>query len=128
MDFYIGERVFCSVSGVIGDVIKMYRPTASEPQLMVKTLDGSKYHAPISMWRPYRFGLKAKQVMVDEFITNKDQLIANAGQSASMSAAAPLLRETMEIHVDGKTLTVYKDEIEKELYKHLGVGLMQFGG
>ena len=40
------------------------------------------------------------------------------------SAAQPLLRETMEIRVDGKPVTVYVDEIEKqltrELYAHLG--------
>ena len=39
-------------------------------------------------------------------------------------AAQPLLRETMEIRVDGKPVTVYVDEIEKqltrELYAHLG--------
>ena len=40
------------------------------------------------------------------------------------SAAQPLLRETMEIRVDGKPVTVYVDEKEKqltrELYAHLG--------
>lgn len=40
------------------------------------------------------------------------------------SAAQPLLRETMEIRVYGKPVTVYVDEIEKqltrELYAHLG--------
>ena len=40
------------------------------------------------------------------------------------SADQPLLRETMEIRVDGKPVTVYVDEIEKqltrELYAHLG--------
>lgn len=44
------------------------------------------------------------------------------------SAAQPLLRETMEIRVYGKPVTVYVDEIEKqltrELYAHLG---LQYG-
>ncbi|NCE76145.1 hypothetical protein D1157_14260 [Anaerotruncus sp. X29] len=44
------------------------------------------------------------------------------------SAAQPILRETMEIRVDGKPVTVYVDEIEKqltrELYAHLG---LQYG-
>lgn len=128
MDFFIGERVICSVNGVVGDIIKFYTPTACEKQIMVRTLDGRNYHAPISMWRPYQFGLKAKQVIVDEFVTNKNQLIADAGQSASMSSAAPVLRETMKINVGENVVTVYKDDIEKELYKHLGIGLMQFGG
>lgn len=57
-----------------------------------------------------------------------EPMIAEVGQSASISAAAPVIRETMEIRVDGKTLTVYKDEIEKELYKSLYYGLgLQLG-
>lgn len=57
-----------------------------------------------------------------------EPMIAEAGQSASMSAAAPVIRETMEIRVDGKTLIVYKDDIEKELYKSLYSGLgLQLG-
>lgn len=35
------------------------------------------------------------------------------------TAAAPLLRETMQINVGGVMTTVYKDEIEKEIYKAL---------
>lgn len=54
-------------------------------------------------------------------------MIAEAGEKAAMSAAAPILRETMKIHVDGQDVLVYKDEIERELYKHLGVGLMRGG-
>lgn len=56
MDFYIGEMVICSESGVIGNIIKFYKPTASEEQIMVRTLDGRKYHAPARTWKPYRFG------------------------------------------------------------------------
>lgn len=45
------------------------------------------------------------------------------------SAAAPVLRETMEIRVNGKPVIVYKDEIEKGLYKSLYSGLdVQLGG
>ena len=43
--------------------------------------------------------------------------------------AAPILRETKDIVIDGNVVKVYKDEIEKELYKqlysHLG---LQIGG
>ena len=43
--------------------------------------------------------------------------------------AAPILRETVSRVVDGKVATMYKDELEKVLYKdlysHLG---LQFGG
>ena len=41
----------------------------------------------------------------------------------------PILRETITIMVEGKPQIVYKDEIEKQLYKHLYSGLgLQFGG
>lgn len=46
----IGDRVICS-TGVKGTVIKIYRPTASEEQIMVRTDDGRMYHAPYHMWR-----------------------------------------------------------------------------
>lgn len=55
-------------------------------------------------------------------------LLASASQPAAESAAQPVLRETMEIYVEGKPVIVYKDEIEKQLtrglYAHLG---LQFG-
>lgn len=35
------------------------------------------------------------------------------------SASAPVLRETMQINFGGVMTTVYKDEIEKEIYKAL---------
>lgn len=34
-------------------------------------------------------------------------------------AAAPVLRETMQINVGGVMTSVYKDEIEREIYKAL---------
>lgn len=55
-------------------------------------------------------------------------LSETTSMSASESAAQPFLREAMEIRVNGKPVTVYKDEIEKQLtrglYAHLG---LQFG-
>lgn len=50
---------------------------------------------------------------------DEPQIAANAGVSAGISASAPALRETMQINVGGVMTTVYKDEIEKELYKAL---------
>lgn len=45
------------------------------------------------------------------------------------SMTEPILRETMTVMVDGSPTVVYKDEIEKQLYKglypHLGI---QYGG
>lgn len=52
-------------------------------------------------------------------------LSMSASQPAADSAAQPLLRETREIRVNGKPVTVYVDEIEKQLtrglYAHLGL-------
>lgn len=51
------------------------------------------------------------------------QIAVEAAELASQSLIQPLLRETMEIHADGTAIAVYKDEIEKDLYKHLYSGL-----
>lgn len=40
-----------------------------------------------------------------------------ASKEAGMNAAQPVLRETMQINIGGVMTTVYKEEIEKELYK-----------
>ena len=40
-----------------------------------------------------------------------------AGKEAGMNAVQPVLRETMQMNIGGVMTTVYKDEIEKELYK-----------
>lgn len=45
------------------------------------------------------------------------------------SMTEPILRETMTIIVDGSPTVVYKDEIEKQLYKSLYFNLgLQYGG
>lgn len=50
-------------------------------------------------------------------------------ESSSASIVEPILRETMTIMIDGKSHAVYKDEIERQLYKSLysGLGLI-YGG
>ena len=47
----ISDRVVCVLSGVSGVITKIYTPTASEMQIMVRTDDGRLYHAPYSTWR-----------------------------------------------------------------------------
>lgn len=54
-DISIGDRVVCVISGVVGTVTKKYRPTASEPQIMVRTYDGRLYHAPEKEWRKWTY-------------------------------------------------------------------------
>lgn len=58
-----------------------------------------------------------------------DPIMAPTAESSAADLVQPILRETMTIMVNGNPTTVYKDEIEKELYKHLYSGLgLQFGG
>lgn len=51
----------------------------------------------------------------------------NMAESAAMPSksdmAAPVLMETVKTIVNGQVVNVYKDEIERELYKHLYDGL-----
>ena len=55
--------------------------------------------------------------------------MADAKAPVTADIAAPILRETVSRVVDGKVVTMYKDELEKILYKdlysHLG---LQIGG
>lgn len=52
----------------------------------------------------------------DWFENASEQIHENAHENAA--------RETMKIVVNGKPVIVYKDDIERELWKHLGVGLI----
>lgn len=56
-------------------------------------------------------------------------LASSYADSIVSSTTEPILRETMTVMVDGSPTVVYKDEIEKRLYKslysHLGI---QYGG
>lgn len=51
------------------------------------------------------------------------QVLANAADPSFENLAAPLLRETMTIMVNGTPTKVYKDEIEKQIYSQLYSGL-----
>ena len=54
-----------------------------------------------------------------------DSIMADAKTPVTADIAAPILRETVSRVVDGKVVTMYKDELEKILYKdlysHLGL-------
>lgn len=58
-----------------------------------------------------------------------DPIMADAKAQVTADIAAPILRETVSRVIDGKVVTMYKDELEKiiykDLYSHLG---LQFGG
>lgn len=71
-----GDWVICE-DGVVGRIINFYTPTASEEQIMVKTRNGKRYHAPASMWKTYQFGVEATTVYVDEFSTTMSGIKAS---------------------------------------------------
>lgn len=68
-----------------------------------------------------------KQMEAVEYLP--EPLIANVAAPASAELLQPILRETVNTIMDGKVVKIYKDELEKELYKplysHLG---LQYGG
>lgn len=58
-----------------------------------------------------------------------EPILSPVVETSVAELAQPILRETMTIMVEGKPQIVYKDEIEKQLYKHLySVLELQFGG
>ena len=52
-----------------------------------------------------------------EHLAYYDGPLADTAAGAGASAVQPVMRETMRVNIGGITTTVYKDEIEKELYK-----------
>lgn len=58
-----------------------------------------------------------------------EPIMTDVKASVTADIAAPILREIVSRVVDGKVVTMYKDELEKiiykDLYSHLG---LQYGG
>lgn len=80
--------------------------------------------------RPQKaYGMSEEIVISDTVIRCSNRIMADAKAPVTADIAAPILRETVSRVVDGKVVTMYKDELEKILYKdlysHLG---LQFGG
>jgi hypothetical protein len=91
---------------------------------MVKTLDGRRYHAPTRMWTPF-----TDEKIIDSLKKfDPHPYLRMASGELSEPKTMPLMRETMEIRVDGTTLTVYKDDVQRELYKALYHGFFLPGG
>lgn len=76
---------------------------------------------------PFKDNCKSKQMKALGYLP--ESIVAEAGTPSAAELAQPILRETINTIIDGKVVKVYKDEIEKQLYKelysHLG---LQFGG
>lgn len=73
--------------------------------------------------------MEALGYLPEPIMTNAEPIMTNVKAPVTADIAAPILRETVSRVVDGKVVTMYKDELEKILYKdlysHLG---LQFGG
>lgn len=76
---------------------------------------------------PFKDNCKNKRMEAFGYLP--EPIVAEAGASSTAELTQPILRETVNTIIDGKVVKVYKDEIEKQLYKelysHLG---LQFGG
>lgn len=76
---------------------------------------------------PFVEKCKNKRMEALAYMT-EPQVLANAAGPSSENLAAPLLRETVTIMINGTPTQVYKDEIEKQLYSQLYLGLgLNFG-
>lgn len=62
---------------------------------------------------------KCDQKKMEAHCYRDEPMDIEASKEAGMNAAQPVLKETMQINVGGVLTTVYKDEIEKEIYKAL---------
>lgn len=70
-----------------------------------------------------------KKLMEAHGYLKMPNLAASYAEPIAASIAEPILRETMTIMVNGRQTVVYKDEIEKQLYKHLYPQLgLRYGG
>lgn len=70
-----------------------------------------------------------KKLMEAHGYLEMPNVAAAYAESSAASMTEPILRETMTIMVGGKPTVVYKDEIEKQLYKHLYPQLgLRYGG
>lgn len=52
-----GDLVAHKENGIVGTIIKEYKPTGAERQIMIKTLDERQYHAPMEEWVKLRIGI-----------------------------------------------------------------------
>lgn len=104
-EFDIGDRILCTVSGVVGKCISFYTPTACEEQTMVLTDDGRLYHAPTSTWVVYiedglcgyegeefRAHMTANQKLLNPYGEYVIQFATNHGMSIAKAMEHPMVR------------------------------------
>ena len=72
-----GDIVANKINGIVGTVIKTYTPTACGEQVMIKTLDGRKYHAPTVTWVKLKIGIDQLHDVRQMLMRTSDQFPGN---------------------------------------------------
>lgn len=76
---------------------------------------------------PFKDKCKSKRIEALGYLP--EPMVAEAAMPSAAELTQPILRETVNTIIDGKVVKVYKDEIEKQLYKELYSRLgLQYGG
>ena len=125
LGYTIGDRVMQAEDKVIGEVIRMYYPTACKQQTMSLCDDGRRYHAPSDTF------IKVSEV--EEQIAKK---IKDKPPQLAMSAAIPLTHDLAQpllvphdyrnIKVaEDVTITIDLEDLKKQLveshYEKIGL-------
>lgn len=125
LGYTIGDIVMQIEDKVIGEVIRVYYPTACKQQTMILCDDGRKYHAPADTF------IKVSEL--EEQIAKK---IKDKPQQFAMSAAMPLTHDLAQpllvphdyriIKIaENTTITIDLEELKKQLieshYKKIGL-------
>jgi len=132
----LGDWVICEDSGVVGRIINFYTPTSCEEQIMVKTCNGRRYHAPKRLWKHYQFGTTATQVFTDELafmernpnLSRPPELLASEGsllnphgqyaikfaQNHGISINEALEHPTVKAHAE--VINSLNEQVLKEIY------------
>lgn len=123
--YQIGDRVVQIENGIIGKVIRFYRPTACKQQTMILCDDGRKYHAPSDTF------IRVDEITKEIAKKIKDmppQIAMEAGMPAAQEAAQPLLipHDYRRVKVgEGVTITIDLEEMKRQLveshYQRIGL-------
>lgn len=123
--YTIGDRVMQIEYKVIGEVIKMYYPTACKQQTMILCDDGRKYHAPSDTFIKIS---ELEEQIVKKIKDKPPQLAMPAAMPLAQDLAQPLLapHDYRNIKVaDGMTITIDIEELKKQLveshYEKIGL-------
>lgn len=129
--YTIGDRVMQIEDKVIGEVIKMYYPTACKQQTMILCDDGRKYHAPSDTFIKVS---ELKEQIAKKIKDKPPQLAMPEAMPLTQDLAQPLFapHDCRNIKVaDGMTITIDIGELKKRLveshYEKIGLNYGERG-